>query len=222
MAIPINIGDNMRITLKGLTVHGDQNVNVFHYNFYAGSGTDVGSHLLENFAFGFWENIKAAIRPVTSGQCKYVEVEAVSLDADFNGVNGEAFPIPAGEQSGTEVTTEAMPPFVALTYRYIRPNFAFRHGYKRIGNITEGQVLQGLPNPASAAQHAALRAALEADIGGLYPDGTPLADPPDARPIVYRKTVNGAVVSPVLWGIPVGVVGPVVGSQVTRKRGRGS
>lgn len=221
MPIPVNVGDNMRITLKGENLDGSDMINVFHYNFYAGSGTDVGSHLLENFAFGFWENIKAELRALTSSLCSFREVEAVQLDADFQGVNGESFVIPTAEQPGTDVVSPA-PQFVAITYRYIRPNFSFRHGFKRFGGVTEGMLLNGGLDPAKATAFENLRLALEADIGGLYPDGTPLTDPPDARPIVYRRTVNGAVVSPVLWGIPVGVVGPSIGSQNTRKSGRGS
>jgi hypothetical protein len=207
--------------MKGVCANGDDNINVFHYNFYAGSGTDVGSHLLENFAFGFWENIKTSLRAIISAAAFVNEIECVSLDADFNGVNGEAFLVPTAERPGL-AAGEVMPQFVTLTYRYVRPDFSFRHGFKRIGQTTEVEYLNNALNPARAGQHTALRQALEADIGGLYPDLTPLADPPDARPIVYRRVVNGTVISPVLWGIPIGVTGPKIGSQNSRKVGRGS
>jgi hypothetical protein len=221
MAIPVSVGDNIRITLKGFTVHGESHINVFHYNFYAGSGTDVGSHLLENFAFGFWEHIKAALRAVTVNSAGFNEVEAVSLDADFNGVNGESFIVPTAERAGLDGGSAA-PAFVALTYRYVRPSFAFRHGFKRFGNVSENQLAAGGFDPTLAGNREQLRLRLTEDIGGLYPDLSPLVDPPDARPIVYRRVVNGTVISPVIWGIPVGVTGPKLGSQVTRKQGRGS
>lgn len=221
MPIPVDVGDNIRITLKGSCVDGSDHVNVFHYNFYAGSGTDVGSHLLENFAFGFWENIKATLRALTSPSAKFLEVEAVSLDADFNGVNGESFVIPTAEQVGL-ATGQNAHQALCLTYRYIRPNFSFRHGYKRFGNLTEGILAGNSIEAASATAVENLRLDLVADIAGLYPDGTPLVDPPDARPIVYRRIVENTVISPVLWGIPVGVVFNGVGTQNTRKPGRGS
>ena len=221
MAIPINVGDNMRIILKGTSVLGEDDINVFHYNFYAGSGTDVGSHLLENFAFGFWENIKAPLRALCSNLSKKLEVECQLLDADFDPLNGESFIIPVGEQAGLS-SNEAMPPFVTLTYRYVRPDFTFRHGFKRFGSLTEIDFNAGIPAVTRATQHEALRVALEADIGGLYPDGTPLADPPDARPIVYRRVLNNTPISPALWGIPIGVTGPKAGSQNSRKQGKGS
>lgn len=221
MPIPVNVGDNIRITLKGTQGNGDDHVNVFHYNFYAGSGTDVLSHLLENFAFGFWQNIKTTLRPLTVTAAKFIEVEAVSLDDDFNGVNGESFLIPTAEQPGTaagELAHQAL----CLTYRYIRPNFSFRHGFKRFGNLSESALSGNGIASASATAVENLRLALEADIAGLYPDGSPLVDPPDARPIVYRRIVENTVISPVLWGIPIGVVFNGVGTQNSRKPGRGS
>ena len=221
MAIPVSIGDNMRIVLKGTSVVGEDMQNVFHYNFYAGSGTDVNSHLLENFAFGFWENIKATLRVITHNTSSYQEVECISLDADFNGVNGESFVIPVGEQPGL-AAGEAAHPALCFTYRYVRPSFAFRHGFKRFGGLTESFLVGDGVHSSGVTPVENLRLALAADIGGLYPDGSPLTDPPDARPIVYRRTVESTVISPVLWGIPVGIVFSKVGTQNSRKRGHGS
>lgn len=221
MAIIIAVGDNMRITLKGKNINGDDMLNVFHYNFYAGSGTDVLSHRLDNFAFGFWENIKAALRALTVVSAAYQEVEAVVLDDDFLGVNGESFVIPVGEQPGL-LAGESANQALCLTYRYVRPNFSFRHGYKRFGGLGETSMAGNVVAGASVALAETLRVRLQADIAGLYSDGSPLVDPPDARPIVYRRVVEGTVISPVLWGVPIGVVLNGIGTQNTRKAGRGS
>jgi len=216
MAIPVDVGDVMRIILRGRMPTGDEMLNVFHCEFYAGSGTDVGSHLLENFAFGFWENIKTPLRAMVGDAFSFEQVDAIKLDADFNQINGESFIIPAGEQPGS-VGAEYMPNFVVASFKYVRPAIGWRHGWKRFSGITETIVFGNTLTAGGLAQANTLAAALAADIGGLYPDGSPLVDPPDARPIVYRARWNGDDLSPVEFDSPASVVFSGLGSQNTRK-----
>lgn len=216
MAIPVAVDDIMRIILRSRLPNGDDALNVFHYEFYAGSGTDVLSHTLENFAFGFWENVKDALRSVTSDQFSYQDVTCLSLDADFNQINGEVYSIESAEQPGS-VSGEYLPQFVTWGFRYVRPSLAFRHGFKRFSGIAESHNQDGSPSAAALSNLNGLAAILAADIGGLYPDGSILTDPPDARPIIYRGTENGDPVSPVLYAQPSTVLFNGIGTQNTRK-----
>jgi hypothetical protein len=138
------------------------------------------------------------------------------LDADFNQVNGETWLIPTAEQAGV-INGDSLPRFNTFTFKYVRPSLAFRHGWKRFGGVPESSQNAGIVTSGARADLDALATKLAADIGALAVDGTPVANPGDARPIIYQAHLNGDPVSPVVTGYPSAVVFNGIGSQNSRK-----
>lgn len=220
MAIPVVTGDKIRITLRGHFSATVQTLNVFHYKV---DPTDAlyGGDNLGNAAASFWYAFKDVIRPPTSNVQRYESVTAESLDlATWNVINGEEYAIPGGEQYGT-ATGDCLPPYSTWSFRYVRASADFRHGYKRFPGIPEGGQVNGYAEAGYITYMNAIATLLNGDIV-FAALGSHLLSSGRLKPQLYKAHRYGGDVRPVEFQRPASVVYEGIGSQNTRKYGRGS
>jgi hypothetical protein len=213
----------IRLILRGQNPTGNAMYNVFHYRVTHVNGAPAG---LENdalsLAAGFWNALFDHWKLVMGTLASLTEIQIDALDSFWTIVNNTVWTPPAGSYVGT-VAGDMAPPFVCYTFKYIRPNATFRLGYKRFGGLSEGVMGgYGQPTPATRLLLDDISTALNSDITALDPvTYAAFADGAVMEPILYRRIANGDVIDEPLVGRVSNVVYSHIGSQNTRKTGRG-
>lgn len=220
--MPINVATNdlMRIVLFGRFNSAVETRNVFYYKVQAAATPAAAEDNLAGYARGLWEHLKFTLRAVTSQQMRYYQVECGAFDENTAlVVNAETYVIPGAEQAGT-VVDESLPPANTWTFRYIRSDINFRHGYKRFAGVPEQLQAAGIITGSGSLVVNALAAQLAADVAPVEPT-TGVAGVGSAQVCITRQEQNGAPVLPVLVNFPSSVVYSAIGTQNSRKLGRG-
>jgi len=195
------LGDAYQLKLHS-TFSGQECLNVF---YYASSGSGDGNCADLNDAF--IAHVLGAIAATLSDLLSFTLVESFNIDTvgDF----AETAVAVSGARGG-----DAMPPFVATGFKFLRADRTIRNGAKRFAGVSEADSDDGITrvagyvttsNAAAVAMENILTGALDSSTPILFhktnPPGTPLAG--------SAHVLNGVV-----W--------ERFTSQNTRKIGRGS
>lgn len=197
------IGDVWQITIRG-AYHAQEIVNVFWYIAATATAVDLLATTTE-----FRATVLPAIAEVQGGQMSWENILLKQITGG-RGFRSEVIsPAVAGVQTG-----EDMPPAICWTFRYERIQWDHRHGYKRFAGVTEGNQASGEAVPAILPSLEDLADILEAQ---LVPSaGTALT------PVVYHQWENGQKLDPPEAHSIGGVSYSHIGTQNSRKYGRGS
>ncbi len=223
--MPANItpGTPVALTLIGLDNFGGRTRNTFYYQAVEEAGSDGTDNAMRDVAAGFWAALSSALRDVTANEMDYQEVFIQELDdTTLEPLFEDTYSIPANERAGNDAS-EVMPPFVAWSFRYVRPSTEFRHGYKRFAGVPENLVADGAAVAAGLTLLDTLASVLEAQFEAVDAanPGTALSNPVHLEPRIISRVKNGEPRDPPLIDKPVSVVYNGMGSQNTRKAGRG-
>lgn len=225
MPVVTAVDDLIELVVKGNYDLVAEINNVFHYQVTnVGTGTGAPA-TLEEWAAGFVENVLPFMIGLLTASVTYTSIEARLLDNVTGAlVNGVPVPIPSGlGNSGSEVDT--LPPSDCYTFRFVRPDSTFRHGYKRLSGIAEasqvdgvatGAILTGLNDAANVFSND-----LEA---WTLTDGAPDTQVTDAaaHPVVVQRQKNGDILNPINIAVITNVIYTKIGTQNSRKFGVGS
>lgn len=224
MAVPVTVGAPLKVTLFGNYNLRVVTNNVFWVKLTTGSLISDDNTAI-NVARGLWAALKGPLLGITTTAMRYTSVLCEVLDASGASINGEAYTIPTAEQAGSAGVT-AHPPFNAATYRLVRPNTSFRHGYKRFAGMAEDLDTNGVvASPASQTALDAIAAAIFAPfdmVKGAILDGSddPIVSS-ECQIFIQRAVVNGDPLATPEYIRPSAVIFNGFGSQNTRKFGSG-
>jgi hypothetical protein len=169
--------------------------------------------------------IETDIYPITTASQAYIRIDASILDTDGELVNGESVFFPSANQNGA-VAGEGLPPFNCWTFKYVRPNSSFRHGFKRFAGVPESFQVTGFPSSGALTPLASAANALETPVIAMTQDvdGNPdaVVSGSEMTPVVVQRIINGDPISPVNVATITDVVFSKIGSQNSRKYGVGS
>ncbi len=182
-------------------------LNVFGYRFVA-SGTGV-----TNTAAGVLAVIApaiiAAVKVIQSDQVFYQLAQLTQL------TGGDDYSELGLDDEAGAVTGEPLPPANAWTFRYLRASSNARNGYKRFAGISENHQNAGHANPA-------ITTTLEGIASFLFERiETGIADDNYFVPVVIRRQRDGVPLDPIEFDYPGDVQFAGIGTQNTRKFGRG-
>ena len=205
------------LVLKGRFNSSQDVVNSFYFNVDFDGGTLVGDDG-ELFHLGevLWETIKDNLLQITSDAVVYNTIDVFKADGSDVGASG-FYTIPTGEGVGG-ATGQVLPPFVAWSFQYTRPDANYRHGYKRFAGVAESQQENGFASSGALAVLNALAVDLRSDM--KLNDAMINAPFMDAR--LVQRIKNGVPVDPDVWYVPSTIVYKKIGSQNTRKYNVGS
>lgn len=221
MPLSVSANELLEFKLQGFFNGAQELNNIFHYQV-----TTVGGATLLDFATGLWRELSSSLLDLTNNAVEYVQIVASKLDTDGNLVNGESYIIHAGDGVGV-TASDALPPFVTWTFKYIRPDSSFRHGFKRFAGVSENSQAEGIiDSGALSVLIPPIETSLAATIAGYSRD---VDNRPDTvvgssamQPVVVQRIVNGDPISPVNLAVIADVVFDKIGTQNSRKYGRGS
>lgn len=219
MPIPVAVNDLLEFKLKGFYDSAVEVNNIFHYHVSARN-----TATLDEFAAGLWSTLQAVLLPRTNAIVEYDSVEGRIVDADGLLVNSELFVIDPSIGVGAD-GGDALPPTDTWTFKLLRPDGSFRHGYKRFAGVSEAAQAKGLPTSGVIASLAAIASVLSSPIqaqtitAGL-PSGVISGN--TMHPVIFQKVVHGDPISPMNVGDITAAVFSRIGSQDTRAYGRGS
>lgn len=224
MPISVAVDDIIELKLVGNYNGSVQVNNVFHYKI-ASLGTGTGAPAtLDAFGAGFVLGILPDILAITADVVTYTSIDVRLLDADTGAlVNGETVLIlpPFGDGAGS---ADALPPHDCTTFKYVRPNSSFRHGFKRFAGVSEDGVQDGLPTGGAISFLNALALTLQGAMPA-YPLPVDEDDDPitgaAANPVVLKRVFNGDPLNPIEVAEIVNVVFSRIGTQNSRKFGVG-
>jgi hypothetical protein len=221
MAVLLEVDDIVQAVLRGHWNAEVETNNVFNFQVNALGVPTAGDATCRNLGSGFWQAIKAALLIVTSASQVYEQIDVSRLDASGNIISGESFFIESGDGVGGQ-SGDALPPSDAWTFKYIRPNSSFRHGFKRFPGVPESAQSGGRPAGGAVASLAALGVLLSGPFE-YYKDvaGTETAAGGEFVPAVIQRMLNGDLVDPVVTYTIDTVVFDKIGHQDTRDIGRG-
>lgn len=219
MPISAVFGDILKITLRGQWNGEVVTNNVFHYRVSVVDGVTAENSYLRNHARGLWYFLNSYLLAISSDKQNYKSVTAEALDLlDFSVIDGEDFVIPEGDGYGL-IGGEVLPPFVTYTFKLSRPSTAFRHGWKRFAGVPESTTNTGRyvgdTDDTDAVADILTSTLVPHDAGNSL---TSLAR---MYPIVYKHTDGGELVEPVEYAGIVSAAFNGIGSQNSRKLGRG-
>lgn len=200
-------GDMFLLTMNYVTSYGaSQLANVFAFE-----QIDGGAGAAE-LGIEFFENWFPTIRAFSTTALTYESLEIINLNdpTDF------ALQTLSGEHGDNNV--EPLPPFVSLTFSYLRADRTVRNGRKAFCDVPEAYSAGGILVGDGITKAAAIRDLLDDDID--WPD-----DGSTWRPRIYRRPgtyASGVVSAPGLMYPIAAISEPSISSQNTRKIGRGS
>lgn len=213
--MPITTG-HYNVILRGHTQFEQDNINSFYYTV-ANEGLSGETVEDELFEIGrlVWESFQAELRVVTHLATTYHSVEVFKADGVDVGASG-FYTIPEDESTGL-VDGDPMPPQNCWTFQYVRPSAGLRHGWKRFGILSETSQVNNRPtSPVRTALDALavkLRTGTDFSIGLTFYT---------LKPALVQRTLHGLPVDPDVWYAPSTVQYRMMGSQNSRKEGRGS
>lgn len=220
MPLSVANGDLLEFKLQGFYNNAAEVNNVFHYRVVTNGGAT-----LDQFAAGLWFGLNADVQPRTNAIVVYDKIDAKILDADALLVNGETYLVPSSQGAGGE-GADALPPESCWTFKLLRPSGSFRHGFKRFAGVSEAAQANGFPTSGVVTSlntiATLLATALQAySIGSGGAPDAPVAGS-SMQPVIVQKIINGDLISPVNIGVVTAAVFDKIGTQNTRKFGRGS
>jgi hypothetical protein len=221
MTIPSGSDTVLELVLKGTYTGAGDVRNVFHYYVVEDAGAT-----LQQWGAGLWQLISTNLLAVTNGIVNYEEIEVKKLGADGIATLAEPYLIPTGEGQGN-ASDDALPPAEAWTFRFVKSLVGGRHGYKRFSGVSEGQQLNGVATSGILGTLGNVAETLEVDLAAFtvaFSDGLPEAEisGSNAYPVILHRVYAGDFLNPVTVEQPAGVVYSHIGTQNTRKYGRGS
>lgn len=223
MPFDLSSGTPVQVDLVQRDAFGSTNRNRFFYRVIEPLLGDGSQNSPAEFAAGFWRSIGPELRAVTHAEHEFSTVKLTELDpVTLEGLFEFEWTIPDAENNGV-VQGEYLPPFICFTFRYVRPSLEFRHGYKRFGGMGEVSIDDGAPTSATLASLTSLASALFLPIIGADPDPAedPLPNPVYAEPVLVSVVKNGEPRPTPLVDKPVTVLYNGIGTQNSRKVGRG-
>jgi len=220
MAILVSLNDILEFKTVGNFDGVLEINNLYHYRVNSVTGGD-----LQTLAAGLINMLHDGAWGLLSTLVHYTNVEARILDANGNLVNGQSLVVNPAFGDGT-AGGEVLPPNVVYTFKYVRADASFRHGFKRYTGVSEGNQNKGLLASSAIAAVVLVADALASFVQGytLDVDGNP--DTPDLTqsmvPIVLQRVINGDPIQPINSYDPITVVFDKIGTQNSRKYGVGS
>jgi hypothetical protein len=181
---------------------------VFHYQVEIGA--DPVTTELSLFHDNAVDWLTTAIKDVQSNAHAFLSAKSQIIvggddeyETEFSPINGSA--------SG-----EGMPPHDCFTFKYVRGTTNTRHGWKRIGGVPEVAQAGGVVTSTFLPGLEAVAVALASSVMGLE------ADDNTFHPVIVSKVLNGVPRDPWYINAIQDVVYKHIGTQNTRKIGRGS
>lgn len=194
--------------------------NVFHYRVDSINETDPVENTLSLVGKALWSSIKAPLRGLTTNVMNYYSLECVKISL-ATGEEGDSMTyfIPESERAGL-ASGESLPPHVTWSFKFARPSNLFRHGYKRFSGVGEAYQSKGYPVAEQLDELDLLAVAMAAylDVESGIGSGTPGV----IAPVLIQEVKNGQRILPQVAYEPGSVQFAKIGSQNTRKYGRGS
>jgi hypothetical protein len=185
--------------------YGDQAVNVFHYLANVPpSNADLGD-FIDQFKSFLWDKVRAI---------QVVACMTISITAQLMG-GSLALATRLYNQPGL-VNLPGMPTETTYTFRFARTSAGVRGGFKRFAGVSEGACDFGVFTDTFRGSGAvlALESALTATI---------TATTIDYQVIIPVTTYNGQPLPTIsYWAPSIAKLNVVAGTQLTRRRGRGS
>lgn len=201
----IAAGDLIRLTDRQ-TYQGQEMLNVYYYNVESSVGTTTG--YLESFINSWQTALQTAILNIQADATLHVALEAVNLTNAIDFAS-EIVNLPGNVPAAADAL---MPSFNCITFLLRRASLATRHGYKRYGGMVDGYASGNnvalsttLTNPIRTG----LNLLLTDSFGNTY------------RPIIVGRPIPDPAIT-YTYSLISGVDAPKVGTQNTRKAGRGS
>jgi hypothetical protein len=219
MPLPVSTDALLEFVHKGFFDGAAEVINVYHYEADGG-----GSATLDEYGFGLLRSLDSTLNAIITPHVIYTELECKILNTDGELVNGETLIIPAVRGTGRKGTASEAP-FVNWTFKLIRPDASFRHGWKRYAGVPKDEVNQGIAGSGIASLLNAHAVTLNAVIHSYsydYGDDTFTETGATMNPVILQRVVNGTRVSPVNVAELAGAAYSKIGSQNSRKYGRGS
>jgi len=199
--MPQITGPTLEVTLKSV-MKLQQVINRFHY-----VGQTAGTPDLSTFVGNFITNVLTALADITHVDVNYVEIDVQHLTA------GGAFLIDPIGFFGNVTSGDSLPPFVAFDFTLLRHGLGERNGYKRFAGV--GEVSQS--GGVITAGALTLANTLATKLNMLISDGVI-----DFEPAIQRKQINHVAQIPPKYFNVSSVIYARIGSQNTRKIGRGA
>jgi len=178
-------------------------VNVFHYKAFTSGDVDLDALLTT-----FEEDVLTPVASHLNLQASFTQLEIKQVVGGFAyAVHLFTNPIVGGESG------DCLPPSVCYTYRYQRTQLGRRHGYKRFAGVGEAQQTDGVAT-------VGILPSLQDDAEVLAADLEPISGI-SLRPVILHSQLNGQPVTPPVPQDIQTVVYSHIGTQNTRKFGRG-
>lgn len=218
--MPVSAGDIIKFTVVG-EQSGQQIVNTMHY-LVLGSDAPVTDVQITGLCAGFGSLWRGLLSNRISVAFRWDRV----LFEHVNGIEIGAYTFPANAIGGD--ATQMLPTFNAVGIQHVRANRVTRHGYTRIGGITEGDVDNGVLTSAALTTFQNFAAQFIRPVTGENILEFEILD--GAEEVVNRLDAQN-----IIWGgndpayptgryqVPTGFdVRERITTQNTRKVGRGS
>jgi hypothetical protein len=199
--MPQITGPTLELTLKA-TMKLQQIINRFHY-----VGQSAGTPDLPTFAANWITGVLTHVADITHVDVNYLEIDIQHLTP------GGAFLIDPVSFFGNVTSGDSLPPFVAFDFTLLRHGLGERNGYKRFAGVGEVSQNGGVITSGALSLANTLATAMH----GLISDGVI-----DFEPAVQRKQINHVAQVPPKYFSISSVIYARIGSQNTRKIGRGA
>lgn len=200
------LGDLLQIT-DFQTYLGQQVLNVYYYRVVSVTGftNDGYIPLLEEFR----DNVILAVVPLQSARLMHEYVEVRNLS---NGVDVFTLEI---DQPGTNAaaSTADLPSYVSYSFKLVRESLATRHGFKRFAGVPD-TMIDGNVYTSSTALTEAVEDALAADIV--------IGIATIAEPVIVKRPIPASPIASYVYSSIGSAIFSLIGTQNTRKIGRGS
>lgn len=224
MGLPIATGKILELILQGNYDNTMLVENVFHYHVTnLGTGGDSPA-TCENFVAGFIHDVLPYIRNVSTAVVSYTQVIANILDYDTGLlVNGVPVGIDSTLQAGI-ISGDTLPPYVCWTFKYVRSDATYRHGFKRFAGVAESQQQKGLAGSGVISDLNTLATKLQNGltaytlVAGIP---TTLITAAAAHPVGLQRQKSGDLLNPINVKDFTTVVYDKIGTQNSRKYGVG-
>lgn len=214
-----SVGDLLRLSLFGVYNAVVRTINVFHYTVTATDG-DAANNAYSAAGRAFWNIVGAALVAPTSSVVRYNSILVEKMDvAEWLAINGEEFTIPEETAFGL-IDTEVLPPYSCYTFKYVRPSTDYRHGFKRFVGVPENGQATGFLSAGYETMISDIRDQLGAQLAPCQ-EGDELTSDSRIVPVIYKAHRFGEDVRPVQFSVPASIVFDGIGTQNTRKFGRG-
>jgi len=195
--------DIIRLTVRGQTAN-QEIVNVYHYK-QVGAGTLV----LEDLHDEFMDNVLSPLSVISSSSMLWLRFTYEQLQ-----VGGIFLDLISETPSNGAVAGDQLPPNVCYTFTFVRKVRGNRNGYKRFAGVPESWQNGGELSAGHATEIGNVASALGSDLT--------TAASVVFRPGVLHKFHNGQPVDPPVFQEIATVAFTGIGTQNTRKIGRGS